>query len=281
MSSLSITLIDVGWGDSIFIESRDQNNRSHYALIDCNDTTFYRSSYIYLKKFFEKTPVRVPQDKPIFDFVLLSHAHTDHGQGLKAVLKTFATHRFWYPKSLNWSGLANLIRYANRSKVNVRHHQSIDNTKILPRMGDVDLDILWPPHDRIDTDNENNNSVVLVLRLNGIAFVLTGDAEEDVWHQIAHQIPAETRFFKVPHHGSVNGTFDQAGNTPWFNRCHTDALLGISSHVRPFSHPHQRVINLFKNRNCYRTDDNYHVTFTTDGSDINVKYSHIFAMPTI
>ena len=275
MSSLSITLIDVGWGDSIFIESRDNNNQSHYALIDSNDTTYYRSSYIFLKKLFEKKAVRIPQDKPIFDFVLLSHAHTDHGQGLKAVLKAFGARHFWYPKSLNWSGLANLIRYANRSKVNVRHHQSIDNTKILPQMGDVDLEILWPPRDQIDLVNENNNSVVLILRLNGISFVLTGDAEEDVWHQIAHKIPTGTRFFKVPHHGSVNGTFDQAGNTPWFNICPSNALLGISSHVRPFSHPHHRVINLFTNRDYYRTDEDYHVTFTTDGSGINVKYSHI------
>jgi hypothetical protein len=54
MSTLSVTLIDVGWGDSLLIESRD-NSDSHYALVDSNDTSSSRSSHIFLKRFFEKT----------------------------------------------------------------------------------------------------------------------------------------------------------------------------------------------------------------------------------
>lgn len=276
MSNLKVTLIDVGWGDSVLIESQDNTGKDNYGLIDSNDTQNYRSSYIFLKRHFEKKKVKLPDDKPVFEFVILSHAHSDHGQGLKRIMREFGTKNFWYPKSLEWSSLSELIRYANLSS-NVVHHQSIDDTKSNARIGDINMNILWPPYDenKIDPHNENNNSIVIVLPLNQVSFVLSGDAEEEVWDQIYQKIPQNKVFFKVPHHGSVNGT--SASNTGWFNNCPRNALLGISSHVRPFSHPDQQVINLFNanNQQYFRTDEHYHITYQTDGNTIEVKYSHI------
>jgi competence protein ComEC len=275
MSSLSITLIDVGWGDSILIESVDANNNSFYALIDSNDTKYLRSSYIFLKKFFEKKGYDVQTHKPFFEFVMLSHPHADHGQGLKAIMREFGTRKFWYPKSSNWGSLASLLQFSNQSG-QVAHHQSVDNTKVLPQLGEVNMEIWWPLYNQIDPSNENNNSIVLSLTLNNVSFILTGDAEGEVWDQISQKINNNVFFFKVPHHGSVNGTFNQAHHTPWLDRCSLATRLAISSHVRPFHHPHPEVINLFNNRavDYYRTDENYHITCWTDGAQVQVKYSH-------
>ena len=273
-SELSVTLIDVGWGDSIFLESRDKEGNTFYALVDSNDTTYLKSSYIFLKRYFEKKGLEPSEKKHIFEFVILTHAHADHGQGLKAIFRAFGTKNFWYPKSLNWSSLADLLRYSNRYD-RVLHHQAVDNTRLLPDFGDVKMDILWPPDDEIDTDNENNNSIVLVLKLNDVSFLLTGDAEKEVWQRIAEYIPADTRFFKVPHHGSINGTFD-GNHTPWLDRCPQNALLAISSHVRPFNHPSRKVVTLLdsRQREYYRTDRHYNITIWTDGEKVSVKYFH-------
>ena len=274
MSSLSVTLIDVGWGDSILIESEDARGIRHYALVDSNDSDKLRSSEIFLKRHFEKAGLALPGAKPICELVVLSHAHADHADGLKTIMQAFGTKKFIYPKSTEWGGLASLIRYANRS-VNVGSHQAVDNTNILPGFGDVTMSVLWPPHDGIDQNNENNNSVVLCLALNDVSFVLTGDAEKEVWAQIARDIPPNTRFFKVPHHGSVNGTF--AGGQPsWLDACPPNAVLGISSHVRPFNHPDREVIELFENRGrtFFRTDCHYHITISTYGTDVRVQYWH-------
>lgn len=280
MSTLSVTLIDVGWGDSLFIESQNNQGKCFYALIDSNDTTYFRSSFIFLKKFFERKKIRPHGDKPVFDFVLLSHAHSDHGQGLKGVIKTYGTKRFWYPKSLTEGGvnvnLAKLIRYSNRYKKKVRHHQAVSNTNILENLGDVEMKILWPNYDEIDRKNENNNSVVLLLKLNNVSFLLTGDAEAEVWSQISDKIPKNTRFFKVPHHGSTNGTFDTNNNACWLDDCPDTALFGISSHIKPFEHPAPEVVQLLSGRDCFRTDEHYHTTFWTDGSKVEVKYSHLW-----
>lgn len=276
MSTLEVTLIDVGWGDSILIESKDGISDPHYGLVDSNDTSSLRSSYIFLKRYFERKNIEIDGTKHIFDFVLLSHAHADHGHGLKEVLRTFGTQNFWYPKSLNWGSLADLIRFSNRS-ARIVHHQSIDDTKILPSIGNVKIGVLWPPYGNIDGQSENNNSIVFSLLLGNVSFILTGDAEAGVWNQIANKIPNNTQFFKVPHHGSNNGTFDDQNNAPWFNRCPRNAKLGISSHVRPHGHPDQDVINLFQTNHMdyFRTDEHYHITFKTEGNTTEVKYSHL------
>lgn len=273
MSKLTATVIDVGWGDSILLDSEDSNGDHHFALVDSNDTTYNRSSFIFLRKHFEREYPSYLSKLPLFDFVLLTHSHSDHGQGLKETLRRFGAQSFWYPKSNQWAGQTELIRFAQRSN-KVTHHQSVDDTKKLPQLGNVDMEVLWPPHNHFDK-NENNNSVVLHLKLDKVSFLLTGDAEVEVWNIIANKIPKSTKLFKVPHHGSNNGTIGASNNTPWLDRCPKRARLAISAHNRPYGFPDQQVINLVQGqrRKMYRTDEQYHLSFETDGTGIRVKYS--------
>ena len=277
MSRLRVTLIDVGWGDSAFLEAQDEGGEWHYALVDSNDSATLRSSHIFLKRFFDRQGVRIGSPLKVFDWVLMSHAHADHGQGLKKILADYGTGQFWYPKTEGTAlFLTALLRYAHRSR-RVEHHQSVDATKTLPEFGGASMQILWPKRDEIDRNNENNNSVVLTLTLDDVCFVLTGDAEAEVWEQISTQIPANTRFFKVPHHGSPNGTFDSHHGTPWLDRVSQSTKLAISCHVSPFPFPHHDVTDVLDQRGeaYFRTDLHYHVTFETDGQDVTVKYSHV------
>lgn len=277
MSSLRATLIDVGWGDSLLLESHDDStNKDHYALIDSNDTSTFRSSHIFLKRFFEKKNIALPSSFYTFEWVLLTHAHADHGQGLKKILRDFGTKRFWYSTPANQPAFfADLLRFAARSN-KVGQYDSVDTSKVLPGFGPASIQPFWPNPGQV-SQNENDNSVVLVVTLGRISFVLTGDAEADgVWMQIAGQIPANTGFFKVPHHGSWNGTFTASGATPWLPHIPRLATVGISSHVRPFNHPDPKVVSvLAAHKPIYRTDEHYHVTFETDGTAVQVSYSHI------
>lgn len=272
--TFQITLIDVGWGDSIFLEHVDNANNRRFALIDSNDTENYRSTEIFLKRYFEIAGIDYLNHKPIFEFVMLSHAHNDHAKGLKRLMAYFGTRNFFYPKSNNWGSHAGLLNFANRSS-NVEHHESVDTNKIMDKFGDVSIEVLWPPHDLFHK-NENNNSIVLLCTHGSNKLILTGDAEEEVWHQIANRIPDDTGFFKIPHHGSVNGTFDPSDDsTPWFDHCPPSALLAISSHIRPHGHPHHKVIDLLEsnNRTYLRTDVSYHIHVRSDGAQISTKYA--------
>lgn len=259
----------------MLLESEEGAGTPHYALIDSNDTSLLRSSYIFLKKFFEKRNVTVPSTTAIFDWVMLTHAHADHGEGLQTILKHFGAKRFWYSTPANkpaW--LAALLRYATQSN-RVEQYDVVDTGKILPPFGAASINVLWPIPGHV-SPNENDNSVVLVITLGKVSLVLSGDAEADgVWTKIAKQIPRNVRFFKVPHHGSPNGTFASEGTTPWLSRISRRTKLGISSHVRPYEHPDQTVVDkLAPDRRIYRTDKHYHVTFETNGENVNVTYSH-------
>lgn len=265
-------MVDVGWGDSVLIESEDHNGQTHYALVDSNEEYDGPSSLIFLRKFFEKQGI-TPGPGHLFDFILLSHGHTDHGKGLETIFRRYGAERFWYPKSADNSSQANLLRAAKNSS-RIRYFQAIDRTKVLPNLGDAQLGVLWPPHN-VTFSNPNNNSVVLTLTLGNVTFLLTGDAERLVWDRIGAEIPQDTRFVKVPHHGAWDATVIN-GQTPWLDHCPAAATLGISCHVQPHPHPSRQVIDEFNQRHYtyYRTDEQYHLTFTTDGNATQVRYSH-------
>lgn len=277
MSKLSVTLIDVGWGDSILIESTSDAGQTHYALVDCNDTSNQRSSYLFVKRFLERRGVDLTSEQRIFDFVLLTHGHADHANGIQAMMSTFKTDWFWYPKSVDFGGFAKLVSYANKYPSKVNRHQAVDNTKLLPDLGDVSLDVLWPPYTPsgvFDTNNENNNSIVLVLTLGQVSFLLSGDCEAGNWDQIVPGIPGipGLAVFQAPHHGAVNGLFADDDSTPWLDALPATARIAMSSHIRPYNHPAPEVITELSNRNIdpFRTDLHYHLTFSTVGElDVN------------
>jgi beta-lactamase superfamily II metal-dependent hydrolase len=280
---LTVTLLDVGWGDSIFLHSIDSNGDHHFALVDAHDTRFLQPSRIYLRRFFRRHRDHVGAlDKPYLDFVLLSHDHADHRAGLESIMREFGTVDFWYPKTEITADLGRLLDFAERERNKddgcILHHEPLDIGKPLGKFGDVEMQVLWPPADH-DYENAtpNNTSVILSLCLGNRSVALTGDAEEEVWNTVADNLPNSTRFFKVPHHGSVNGTFGADNSTPWYDECYKYARLGISGDLYgTFVFPSPEVITLFEgdNRKYFRTDLHHHVSFWTDGDEYDVRYTH-------
>ena len=280
MAELAVTIIDVGWGDSIMVESRDDAGDRRFGLIDCNDYERQRTALPFVKRYFERIGRDWQSIEHNFEWVLLTHGHADHARGLKEMMSTFGTTHFWYPKSVASTTYGVLLDFANRSN-RVLHHQAVDETKILeaPEVTfHSEMRILWPNFDQIDTGNENNNSVVLALTLGEVTIVLTGDAEAENWPQIVGRLPSHTTYLQVPHHGGRNGLFDPNDGTPWLdhlNPRHT--RLVMSSHVVPHGHPHPDVVTELSNRRfvSYRTDRNYHLTLSTTGEKVTVGYTHV------
>ncbi|HME73078.1 MAG TPA: MBL fold metallo-hydrolase [Myxococcota bacterium] len=285
MPRLTVTLIDVGAGDSLFIEAEDRQGATSYALIDSNDEPNWRSTEIFLLRHLQRRQLAYGSPNRLFEFVLLTHAHSDHMSGLKRLLQELGTEWFYYPESAASVEFANLIAYVTRSanlpNGRVRRHQIVNNQTQLPPLGDASLHVLWPPPtpagQPYDPGNPNNNSVVLGIRLDRVKLLLSGDCEAPNWPQILPSIRPTLRFFKVPHHGAHNGLFDNQGNAVWnglLNAARTYA--GLSTHISPHGHPDANVIQALEaaiGGRVYRTDNNYHVTFETRGRTEKVKFS--------
>jgi beta-lactamase superfamily II metal-dependent hydrolase len=279
VSELSVILIDVGWGDCILVDSRDDSGNHRFGLVDCNDYDRQRTALPFAKRYFERLAIPWQEIEHNFEWVLLTHGHADHARGLKEMLKTFGTRHFWYPKSIASTTYGVLLEFAGRSK-RVAHHQAVDETKILgpPEVTfNADLRVLWPNFNQIDPSNENNNSVVLALTLGQVTIVLTGDAEAEVWPQITPRLPSTVNYVQVPHHGGRNGVFDPSNATPLLDHLRASRTrLLMSSHVVPHGHPHPDVVSELSARRfvSYRTDRYSHLVLTTNGSKVDIGYSH-------
>jgi beta-lactamase superfamily II metal-dependent hydrolase len=287
MKTLSVTIIDVGSGDSIFLEAEGVSGAKSYALVDSNDEVNWRSTETFLLRYLRTHSVPFGAPGRLFTFVLLTHAHSDHMCGLKRLLQVFGTESFYYPESAPSAEFAAIMRYVQRACAagsRVGRHQAVNIQTQLPALQDTALQILWPPPTALgvpyDMANPNNNSVVLGMTLDKVKLVLTGDCEADNWPQIIPSIrKAGLRFFKVPHHGAYNGLFDGTGAPAWTGILNkTSTHLALSTHVSPYGHPDAQVMTELENRVgklVFRTDENYHITFKTHGSTYQIKFARL------
>jgi len=278
MNKLIITILSVGNGDSIFLEYRRTSSSWVFGLIDCNDSVNLKSTHIFLKRFFEMRGMNRNQGNNIFDFIMLSHAHADHISGLQNIIKTYGVDTLYHSRTIHWGGHAPFLKYINRSSL-VNNVEAVDDNYPVILFGSVNLSIIWPLSSSSTSSNENNNSIVAVLRHLNNQFVFSGDAEYNVWNDpsiIRHLGSLNgLQVFKVPHHGADNGTIDPVTQKEtWPNKIQSTTFSVISSHVKPYGHPDQSVVNRLSNSTVLNTKitGDQNIEFTSDGNQVTVKY---------
>lgn len=314
MAQLWMTFLDVGWGDSIFLEAEDDAGDHYFGLVDSNDTVNWPTSRVFLKRHFERYADdaqmigKTARSYPYFDVVIASHAHADHVSGLQGVIRQFGTHDIYISRfnAATATAAANLLRWAKhatRNNIPVARAHSYLSVPDTFTMGPVSFSVHWPPAPPVgspnaphDASDENNNSLVLSIKLGKVHFVLTGDCPADNWMKSGSStawpisLPSHgVKLVQVPHHGARNGLFDSSGNTPMLQQLDdlaksnatVDPVLSVSCHPVPHGHPHRDVSNeldslstkrRFKsclgNSRWLRTDKSLHFTLWTDGSSV-------------
>jgi competence protein ComEC len=127
---------------------------------------------------------------------------------------------------------------------------------------------LWPDTDEEVRQAENNDSLVLRLRLGNEFVLLTGDIEHGVERRLASEgRPLDAQFLKVAHHGSQISSTDDL-----LTLVHPRAAAISVGENNPFSHPSPEVIARLGavGARVFRTDQDGAVTFITNGKDESV-----------
>ena len=245
---LKVHYLDVGQGDSIFIEL--PNNET--MLIDAAES--YQSENIinYLKNLnYQK-----------IDYVIGTHPHTDHIGGLKDIINTFEIGKIYMPKVVSttktYESLLMTIKDKNLIINTAKAGTSIIDTDALK------INILAPNN---STYTElNNYSVVTKITYGTTKFLFMGDAEKLSENEIKEDVSADV--IKIGHHGS--NTSSSINFIKKVNAKYGIISVGLNN---KYNLPKEETITNWENSGTkiYLTSINGTITAISDGTNIKIE----------
>jgi competence protein ComEC len=198
------------------------------------------------------------------DYVLPTHADTDHIDGLNDVVRNFTVHG-----ALVARAPANDPEFAKFSET-----LAVTGTQVvriqagdLLRFGEVEIEVLWPRAE-VGEFSRNNDSTVLRVGFLRHSILLTGDIEKGGERAlVAEGRDLRTDLVKVPHHGS------KSSSTALFVEA-TKARVAVISVGKNslFGHPHREVVERWEasGAQVLTTGECGTITVVTDGTELTV-----------
>lgn len=245
---LKVHYLDVGQGDSIFIEL--PNNET--MLIDAAE--FYQSEKIknYLKNLnYQK-----------IDYVIGTHPHTDHIGGLKDIINTFEIGKIYMPKVVSTTKTYESLLMAIKDK-NLKINTAKAGTSIIDTDA-LKINILAPNN---NTYTElNNYSVVTKITYGTTKFLFMGDAEKLSENEIKEDVTADV--IKIGHHGS--NTSSSIDFIKKVNAKYGIISVGLNN---KYNLPKEETITNWENSGTkiYLTSINGTITAISDGTNIKIE----------
>ena len=233
---LRVTAVDVGQGTANLIEFPG----GCVAMVDgggFSDNAVFDVGRQILAPFLWRKKIRT------VDLVVLSHANSDHLNGLLYLLDHFHVHEAWSNGQNARS--ACFDEWAKRLTAPGVTHLKVGQIPSGWMRHGVRLDVLAPVPDFLHRSaaepwrDLNNNSLVLHLRYKHVSFLFSGDimadAEAELVNRLGRQGLAST-ILLMPHHGSRS-----SGTHPFLQAVWPrEALISAGWHNR-FGFPHAEV----------------------------------------
>lgn len=261
-SPLEVNFLDVGEGDCAFIKTAGGTK----ILIDGGGRTAGSKS-----KFDIGESVVVPyildRGTKKVDIVVATHGHSDHTEGLEAVLKELKVGALIIPDT-DGEGLEKITAICNDKNINIIKCRFGDRIKL---DNETVFDVVSPmPIDRqtIEQQSLNESSLVLKLLYRNVKILFTGDSGIPTEQRMLEQgLDLKADLIKIGHHGSYGSTGED------FIRKVNPAFAVISVGRNSFGHPSQFVVDkLSENKiKLFRTDEKGAIVVTSYGKSLSVK----------
>lgn len=230
--SMTVYYLDVGQGSSALVESDGR-----YMLIDGGDRS--HSSYVvsYLKKLGITT----------LDYVVVSHYHADHLNGIIGALEAFQCSTVICPDYEASSKLYQSFLNKVKEKDIATTYPSIGDSYTL---GNAEFSIIAPV--KYTYSNENNSSIGIRLTNGNDSFLFTADAEAESEEAICELgIDLSCDVYTVGHHGS-------ATSTTWslLEKALPEYAVISCGEDNSYGHPHEETMEKLEaiSAKVYRTD---------------------------
>jgi competence protein ComEC len=252
--ALRVTMLDVGQGESILLETPDGA-----ALVDAGGAPFGSSGFDIGGRVV--APALWARGIRRLAALAVTHGDPDHLGGALSVLRDFAPREVWLGVDVpGHEPSAALAREAAAHGVRVVHRRAGESFAL----GAARVRVLHPANPDWERRRvRNDDSVVLEVALGDVALLLTGDIGAAIEDGLVAQLtPAPTRILKVAHHGSrtSSGAALVEGWRP-------QLVLVSCGRGNSFGHPAPEVLARFAgvHARVLRTDRDGQVTVETDG----------------
>ena len=249
VGNIMIHFIDVGQGDSIFIELPNEET----MLIDAGEESEGKIVFDYVETLgYTK-----------IDYLVGTHPHTDHIGGLAYIINNFDIGKIYMPKvvstSKTYANLLNTISDKGLKATKAKAGVNILNNEYL------NIDILAPNSESYS--DLNNYSAVLKITYGDRKFLFMGDAETKSENEIS-DVFADV--IKVGHHGS-----DSSSSQSFVNKVRPKYAIIMVGSDNKYNHPYQSIVDRWVNvgASIYRTDLNGNIVVTSDGNSLEVSTS--------
>ncbi len=235
---LQVTFCDVGQGDAILIQTK--NNKD--ILVDGGPDLSVLTCLGEQLPFYDRR----------IELVVLTHPHADHLVGLLAVLDRYQVDNVLITGvdggNKNYQEFLGLIKEKNINKIIAVAGQRFD----LPK--GVQLEVIYPLNslENRKVDNQNNGSVVLSLEYQEIRFLLMGDLEEGgEANLLATGNNLSANVLKLGHHGSSTSS-----SLDFLQAVDSELVIISVGQGNSFGHPSLRTVKRVERlgSNILRTD---------------------------
>ena len=246
--TLRVNYIDVGQGDSIFIQLPNKET----MLIDAGEAYEVDNVINYLNNLGIKK----------IDYVVGTHPHTDHIGGLEEVINTFDVEAIYMPKvSSNSKTFEDLLTIISNKGLKVKTAKS--GVVVLDE-DNLKLEFVAPNSDNYN--NLNNYSAILKLTYLNNIFLFMGDAETLSEDEITSDVDADV--IKVGHHGS-----DSSSTVEFVKKVSPEYAIIMVGEGNSYNHPYQSIIDRYESvgAKVLRTDLDGNIVCDSDGIDVTCK----------
>lgn len=245
---LKVHFLDVGQGDSIFVQLPNGQN----MLVDAGP----RDEGITVVNYLKKAGVKK------IDYLVATHPHEDHIGGMAAVIQRFNVAGVYMPKvTYTTKAYEDLLQTIQAEGLKINDAKA---GVVIINSGGLRAEMTAP--NSAAYEEINNYSAVIKLSFGKTGFLLTGDAEEQSEQEmLVNGSNLRADVLKVGHHGSYSST------SPAYLDAVRPKYAVISCGAgNDYGYPHAVTLQKLRGIQLFRTDLNGNVVFETDGEELQV-----------
>lgn len=249
-SNLEIITFDVGNADSFLIKTP----KNEYFIIDTG-----KSGYNGGKSQAEIVILKYLKDNGIknVEGIILTHFDNDHSGGIIDLVNKLNIKNI-YINSLNHSSKEAQFLYKNlKSKLILT-----TNNQLIYNKSNVKITNYITQ--KIKENDDNESSIITLIEYDKFKMLFTGDAGIRTLKEIKTYLPQNITILKVGHHGAF-GSIDQ-NLIKYFN----PQISIISVGENKFGHPSIYTLNILRNTQILRTDNNNSIKIITNKNNFKI-----------